>query len=607
MPLVYIENVGRIGIITDVKSHELPPEAWSGGQNMRFANNVAEKMQGEATVFGTPTVPPHWLLPWQRTTGAFRWIYASTAKIYYTDGTTHFDITRVSGDYTAGSRPIWSGGILHGVPILNHDNITDKPQQWDGGAAKLKDLDTWPDDTYTQIIRVFRNFLVAFDVTKVATRFPYLVKWSHPADPGAVPVTWDETDATKLAGEQTIAQSGGFIVDAHPLNDLMVIYKEDAIWTMQFIGGVFVFSFKENSQTIGALAPRCVQSFYRRDFLVGTNDIIMFDGLTPQSVINKRMRNYFFKNISSDFLPYTFVVANHAEREMWVCYVEQGATFCNKALIWNYADQTWTIRDLPDVTHISLGPVTEVATDTFNASRGSYTVTTVSWLSSVATFTLDSVDGLNVGDPITITGVIPTGYNVANVTVDSISSLDITVVVASDPGSYTSGGIVEKDAPWRFDEETTQFGESSLNISELELLMARADGTTDKFYKGNKDFTFDGAKYVSYLERTGLTVVGRDRQGNPKTDPSSVKFVRALYPKITSSPGATINIFVGAHDTPDGPITYEGPLAFNPDTDVRVDCRVQGKFIAVRFEDASTTVPWSLSGYGLDLDIVASL
>lgn len=530
MPMVPIENVGRIGIVTDVKPHELPQEAWSGGQNMRFANSVAEKISGELAVFGAPTVPPHWLLPWQRTTGAFRWIYASTTTVYYTDGTTHVEITRVASDYTAGPRPIWTGGILHGVPILNHDNTTDAPQSWDGGTNKLIDLPTWPADTYAQIMRPFRNFLVALDITKSATRFPYLLKWSHPADPGSVPVTWDETDATKLAGEQAIAQSGGFIVDANPLNDLLIIYKEDAIWTMQFIGGVLVFSFKENSQTIGALAPRCIRSIYGKDFVVGTNDIITFDGYQPVSVINKRMRNYFFKNVSSEFLQYTFVVPNYADREMWVCYVEQGATFCNKALIWNYADNTWTIRDLPDVTFISHGPVTEAATDTFDDSSGT-----------------------------------------------------------------------------AFDLETTQFGESSLNISELELLMSRADGVTDSFYKGNKNFTFDGSNYISYVERTGLTIVGRDRQGNAKTDPSSVKFVRALYPKITSAPNATINIYVGAHDTPDGPITYEGPLAFNPDTDVRVDCRVQGKFIAVRFEDASTNVSWSLSGYVLDLDIVASL
>ena len=213
---------------------------------------------------------------------------------------------------------------------------------------------------------------------------------------------------------------------------------------------------------------------------------------------------------------------------MWVCYVEQGNTFVNKALIWNYDDGTWTIRDLPDVNFISFGEVPETATDTFDASSG------------------------------------------------------------------------------QFDEETTQFGESSQNVAELELLMIQGDGTTDKFYKGNRNFDFDGTTYVSYLERTGLTLVGQDRQGNPQTDPSAVKFVRALYPKITSKPGAVINIFVGSHDTPDGPVTYEGPLAFNPDTDVRVDCRVQGKFIAVRFEDASTSVAWSISGYKLDLDVIGS-
>jgi len=536
MPIVSIENVGRLGIISDVDSYELPPEAWSDGQNFRFINDSAEKIEGEIDVFTAPSIPPHWLLPWQFSTG-FRWIYAGTTRVFFTDGTTNTVITRhttTDGDanYTAGTRPIWTGGNLHGVPILNHNNDTDDPQQYDAALSppRLKDLDNWPASTTCKIMRPFRNFLVALDITKTTTRFPYLVKWSHPADPGAVPVSWDETDATKLAGEQTIAQTGGFLVDASPLNDLLAIYKEDAIWTMQPIQGIFVFAFKQNSQTIGALAPRCIANFYRRDFVVGTNDIIIFDGLTPTSIINKKMREFFFRNVSSDHIRHTFVVPNHPYREMWVCYVEQGNTFINKALIWNYDDNTWTIRELPDVNFISFGEVPEAATDTFNDSSG-------------------------------------------------VS----------------------------FDNETTQFGESSQNVAELNLLMARGDGATDKFYKGNRGHDFDGTAFISYLERTGLAVVGKDRQGNPKTDPAQVKFVRALYPKITSAPGATINIFVGSHDTPDGPVTYQGPLAFNPDTDVRVDCRVQGKFIAVRFEDASTTVAWSISGYELDLDVVAGL
>jgi hypothetical protein len=526
MAIVPIENLGSAGIIKDVSGHNLPPEAWSDGANVRFIEGAVEKMEGETTVFGTPSVAPHWLMPWQTNT-EYRWIYPSTAKVYYTDGTTHTDITRTTGgDYTAGSRPIWSGGNLHGVPIINHDNGTDVPQQWDGGTSKLIALTAWPASTYCKVIRPYRNFLVAADITKPAGREPYLIKWSHPADPGAAPVTWDETDATKLAGEQTIAQTGGYLVDMNPIGDTLAIYKEDAIWTMQFIGGTLVFAFREASETIGLLAPRCAKGIYRNDFIVGSNDIALFDGQTPRTIINKRMRSYFFRTIASAYINYTFVAPNYSDREMWVCFVEQGETYVNKALVWNYDDDTWSVRDLPNVHHIGFGQVPETPVETF------------------------------------------------------------------DSGSGTT-----------FDTDFGQFGQTSLVAAEVDMLMCRADGT-NKFYKGNRNYDFDGTTFTSFVERTGLTIVGQDRQGNPKTDPYSVKFVRALYPKVVASPGATINIYVGCHDTPEGAVTWEGPLAFDPLTDVRVDCRVQGKFIAVRFEDASTTVPWSLTGYELDIEVV---
>jgi hypothetical protein len=47
---------------------------------------------------------------------------------------------------------------------------------------------------------------------------------------------------------------------------------------------------------------------------------------------------------------------------MWICYPSSGASLPDSAYIWNYKDNTWSVRDLPtDTAHIAPGIITSVA------------------------------------------------------------------------------------------------------------------------------------------------------------------------------------------------------------------------------------------------------
>ena len=104
------------GINRDIDSYELPETQWSDGNNIQFDNDKTAKVLGQQQVFGTPTVAPYWLLPFNTTTTDY-WLYPSLTKIYRvsTSGitTTHSDITRTSGgDYSATAAKGWNGGVL---------------------------------------------------------------------------------------------------------------------------------------------------------------------------------------------------------------------------------------------------------------------------------------------------------------------------------------------------------------------------------------------------------------------------------------------------------------------------------------------------------------
>jgi hypothetical protein len=277
--------------VEDVAPHELPPEAWTLGQNVRFQDKSAIRMLGESQVEGAPTVVPNYLFPSPSVSDSF-WVYTDLAKFYATVGGVHTDITNAGGDYTGGLDDAWNGGWLNGLMLLN--NGIEDPQLWDPISAgqRLVDLTNWPATTQCKVMRVFQEFLMALYVTKSSVEFPTMVKWSHPADPGSVPVTWDESDATKLAGELPIGDTAGFIVDGKRLGPSFMVYKEDAIVRMDRVQTNDVFTKRPISLRTGLMAQECAQEWQRGQHVLLTRDadVVLTDGQVLRPITDRRVR-----------------------------------------------------------------------------------------------------------------------------------------------------------------------------------------------------------------------------------------------------------------------------------------------------------------------------
>lgn len=358
MPLAKIHNVGRVGIIQDIPPHELPPEAWTNGLNVRMYDGAVWKSFGNIKIADPPLGTPYFLVPAFTAAGNQLFAYAGTTDIWATDGVTHAEITRISGDYTGAVTDLWNGGAQGQVAIFN--NGINVPQAWilpDLGT-KLVDLANWPANVTAKVIRPFGRFLVAYDVTKAGVRSPQLIKWSNRAEPGAVPTSWDETDPTERAGEWPLSDTDGAIIDALTLGRVNWVYKEDEIHSMEEIGGNFVFRFSQQKfSQVGLLAQRCVKAYQKGDKLVhvlmSPEDILWHDGFQMDSLLDKKMRRWYKGRIDPSKAKLSFLAPNYAEDEMWAGITEAGQEYPNLALIINMKDGTTTIRDLPNVSHIA--------------------------------------------------------------------------------------------------------------------------------------------------------------------------------------------------------------------------------------------------------------
>jgi len=359
-----------IGVNKDLGSDGLPLGSVTDSNNVRFREGYAELVMGQSVAYATAPIAPYSVFP-LRTGSTIYWLVLGAAKGYAVTGApaTWTNITRqtasVDVDYAATLDTLWNGGVLNGVPIVN--NGVDAPQYWStiSTGTKLAALPNWPAATTCRVMRPYLNFMFAFDVTKTGTRYPHRVKWSHPADPGAVPSSWDETSATLDAGEFDL-DGAGFVVDAMPMGNTLIIYKQYSTHACTLSGNTLIFNFKPLFSGIGMIAPDCGVDVDGTHYVFTQSDIIRHDGTQVQSLLDKATRRWLFRQIDTTMLERCFVTKSVFHNEILFCYPSVGYTSCNKALVYNYKDGTLGVRDLPGATSGNTGQVEETASNTID-------------------------------------------------------------------------------------------------------------------------------------------------------------------------------------------------------------------------------------------------
>tara|TARA_R100000458_G_C8268663_1_gene243489 strand:- start:159 stop:2003 length:1845 start_codon:yes stop_codon:yes gene_type:complete len=602
MPLVPIENLGQIGIIKDTPPYNLPPNAWSDGNNVRLLDNGVKKVAGYQEVMATCPFAPYYIHPYLTVAGTYYWIAYGATDIAVWNGSTWTDVVRqttlqLNGAVTAGdssitvdtgaaltalptsgtleigtditsdastnkfeslsytARDTGTGVItLSGTAANNHPddavvtpsgstgttdndyganttskrwmatnlnglvvatNGHDTPQMWplSNGVPSLgnpfMELRNWPTGAKCKSIRSFRTFLVGLNWERTNEE-PRLVKWSTEASYGSPPSTWDETDATLDAGEYELSDTPGNIIDGLPLGDSFIIYKDDSIYIMNYVGTPYIFSFKLLSPTIGLLSKEAVAEFEGGHFFMGNSDFYVCNGQTVTPMLSNRLRRTVFDELNGDNYEKCFVAADYVRNEMMACYPAGSSAVVNKALIWNWKDNTFSFRDLPDTSHINSG-IVEITTG-------------ATWDAATLTWNADS-----------------------------------------DPWGATNYDNVIKNIVF-------------------------ADVTNTKIFRDNKGNKKDTATMSAYIERSGYDL----------GDPQSVKFVSAVYPQLEVSGNNTVNVYIGRQMSTEEGITWEGPTVFNPNSQSKVSCRVSGKYFGIKVESDSD-IDWKLHGLAFEV------
>lgn len=360
MNIVRIKDLGQYGIIHDIAPHELPVNAWTNGRNIRFRDNRAERAPGYRALYAASVETPQFLFHADLITGERVLIYAGATKCaavtFEAGAIVQTDITHLTP--RTGSVNMWTGAALSGVPVFNSAADQKVPMYWNLDLeAKFLDLPNWPALTYCKVIRAYKNILIALNITKNTLGYPYMVKWSSPADPGSLPSSWDETDPTQLAGEFDIAEGQDDIVDGLQMREAFFVYKERSMWRMDFVGAPDVFNLSKVFSENGPIAKNCIAEIHGRHILFGDTDILLHDGQEGQSILDRKSRIWLYQNIDVENRDRCFVFRNPFARETLFAFPQGGSTVCDIALVFNNIDGTTSVRELKSFNHATFGPL----------------------------------------------------------------------------------------------------------------------------------------------------------------------------------------------------------------------------------------------------------
>lgn len=355
----------------------------------------------------------------------------------------------------------------------------------DGNEVKVKINSRVPVNVTAGIIQSFGSLLVAGDLTErssannqIVRRLSGVVKTSDVAVPGAVPNNWDPFAAGVSTADEFTLSETNVITEMKSLQGNMYIYSTNSIHVMRLTGNVNIpVQFGPVTDEYGCLSRGSVMEYDGKHFVVGNNDLYTFSGNPGniQSLSDGKIREYFYNNLNPIHEAKMFTLLNHHENEIWVCYPTL-ASFrgeCDEALLWNYRDNTWTIRDLNNVVSGDTGPIkgggvpTAVVAITGNSGNAGYTnvgkretqAVTINGSSPKATIGTKAIKTVAVGtfnnfttDVLELVDVTVTGSTGPS-TVNSINTLTFpaaaTFVYDRDGSTYLDGGasaIINGDA-----------------------------------------------------------------------------------------------------------------------------------------------------------------
>jgi len=196
-----------------------------------------------------------------------------------------------------------------------------------------------PNDVLTIIDSPVNDFVIAcgsspYDPTNFNTTFnPLLVRWSDQANV----FEW-VPEVTNQSGEQTLSH-GSYIVAAVNTRQEILIWTDTALFSMQYVGPPFVWSFTLLDQDVSIASQNAMQTVNNVVYWMGRDKFFMYSGRVE--TLPCTLRQFVYSDINYDQLDQVVAGSNEGFNEVWWFYPSANSTINDRYVIYNYLERIW--------------------------------------------------------------------------------------------------------------------------------------------------------------------------------------------------------------------------------------------------------------------------
>ena len=161
-------------------------------------------------------------------------------------------------------------------------------------------------------------------------------------------------------------------------------------------------------------------------------------------------------------------------------------------------------------------------------------------------------------------------------------------------------GNIEAFVPEIWDSGTDTWLDDTGPWARLERRRVILSNPADsKMMKLDQGPTRDGLVFGTILQREGLGLALKNKNGDTIVDFGTQKMVSRIWPKVSTTSGGTISIRLGAQQTVGGPTLWGAAVAFDPEQTVFADPGPSvGRALGIEF---SRTGSWRIDGYKIEV------
>jgi hypothetical protein len=384
MSIVPVRNLAQYGIITDVDSYDLPSTAWSQGVNVRFRNRKIERGPIHRTVDTLQDNPRYMAVSTPTSGFDTLFIAYKNGRIYEWDNGTETNRS-LAGYVDSDSEGIYTSTFLSDVFYVNREDRV--PWAYGPAAVAFTALTGWDATHRAKLLKAVSGALVALNVTQGATAYPTMVKTSSFALAGAEPASWDHTDLSTNATENTLAEMEGAIIDANNFKGGLCIYSRGETWFMALDpGSEDIWDYRRLFDDAGSINTNCSIEVDGKHYVFGVDDIWRHDGVTKESICEERTRDFIFRGLNYQATGRCFVFHDGPKSELQFFYVSDDALVafpadltkgCNRSAVFNLVNETWAFDDHPyvwnaDLANVDASETYATVTATYETIGGSY-------------------------------------------------------------------------------------------------------------------------------------------------------------------------------------------------------------------------------------------